>query len=391
MKYLREFRDAAVARGLGEAIRKAVSGRRKWRLMEFCGGHTHALCRYGLLDMLPPEVEMIHGPGCPICVLPVGRLEQAMALSRRPGVVLASFGDLLRVPGRHGKSLLSTKAEGSDIRMVLGSSDALQLARDLPDREIVFLAVGFETTTPPTAVALERARVEGLSNFSVLCNHVLTPPAIAAIVGDGRIAVDGFVGPGHVSAIAGTAPYEPFAREHNKPVVVSGFEPLDLLQSILMLVRQLEEGRSEVENQYTRAVAREGNRKAQAIVAKTLEIRPSFEWRGLGTLPDSALRVRAEYGAWDAERRWSVPYEPVADHPACSCGEVLRGHKKPPDCTIFATACTPEHPLGSCMVSPEGSCAAYYASGRGRPAAAPSEARPADAGATAAASPRGAP
>ena len=250
-----------------------------------------------------------------------------------------------------------------------GSSDALRLAKDNPSREVVFLAIGFETTTPATAVVVKQAAELDLRNFSVLVNHVLTPSAIDAILGspdarEGRIRVDGFVGPGHVSTIIGTAPYERFAREHEKPVVVSGFEPLDLMQSILMLVRQLNDGRHEVENQYTRAVVREGNTRAIALLEEVFELRPTFEWRGLGSLPDSALRLRERYRAWDAERRWPIPYDPVADHPSCACGEILRGLKKPTDCAIFGTACTPESPVGSCMVSPEGSCAAYYAYGR---------------------------
>ena len=369
MRYVDEFRDGELARGVARAIAAAVSPGRAWRLMEFCGGHTHTLARYGIPQMLPASVQMIHGPGCPVCVLPIGRLEQAIALARRPEVTLCTFGDLVRVPAKDRRSLLKAKAEGADLRMVYGSADALKLARENPSREVVFFAIGFETTTPPTAVAVKQAAELGLSNFSVLCNHVLTPSAMAAILGspeakDGRIQVDGFVGPGHVSTIIGTQPYEPFAREHGKPVVVSGFEPLDLLQSILMLVRQLEDGRCEVENQYARAVIREGNRRAIALCEEVFERRPSFEWRGLGTLPDSALALRPAFAAWDAEKRWDLPYEPVADHPACACGEILRGLKRPTDCRIFGTACTPETPVGSCMVSPEGSCAAYWAYGR---------------------------
>jgi hydrogenase expression/formation protein HypD len=376
MKYIDEFRDGAVARRIAGQIAKDARTDRRYRLMEFCGGHTHSLWRYGILQMLPPPVEMIHGPGCPVCVLPIGRLEQAIELARRPDVTLCTFGDMMRVPARDRRSLLKAKAEGADIRMVYGSSDALRLAKENPSREIIFFAIGFETTTPATAVVVKQASQQGLRNFSVFCNHVHTPSAIEAILGspeakDGRIQVDGFVGPGHVSTIIGTAPYERFAREHDKPVVVSGFEPLDLMQSILMLVRQLNEGRHEVENEYARAVVRDGNAKAIAIVEEVFELRPTFEWRGLGTLPNSALRLRDEFAPWDAERRWPIPYEAVADHKACACGEILRGLKRPTDCKIFGTACTPESPVGSCMVSPEGSCAAYYAYGRllKRPAA----------------------
>jgi hydrogenase expression/formation protein HypD len=360
MKYVDEFRDGAVARKLAEQIARAVgeaSPQRRYRIMEFCGGHTHALWRYGILGMLPEAVEMIHGPGCPVCVLPIGRLEQATELSQRPGVTLCTFGDMMRVPGRDRRSLLTAKAAGGDVRVVYGAADALALAREEPGRQVVFLAIGFETTAPATAYVVKQAAALGVENFSVLVNHVLTPAAVEAILGspdarEGRIQVDGFVGPGHVSTIVGTAPYEPFALAHRKPVVVSGFEPLDLMQSILMLVRQLNEGRHDVENQYRRAVVREGNRKAIALMEEVFELRPSFEWRGLGTLPRSAYA------------RWAVPYEPVADHPSCACGEILRGLKKPPQCRIFGKACTPDSPLGSCMVSPEGSCAAYYAYGR---------------------------
>jgi hydrogenase expression/formation protein HypD len=393
MKYVDEFRDGALARKLADRIRAEARSNEAepptYRLMEFCGGHTHALWRYGLVEMLPKNVEMIHGPGCPVCVLPIGRLEQAIALARRPEVILCTFGDMMRVPARDRRSLLKAKAEGADVRMVYGSNEALRLARDNPARQVVFFAIGFETTTPATASAIDVAAREGLTNFSVFCNHVLTPSAIDAILGppspnrapdapppeaspkasrhpEGAktIRVDGFVGPGHVSTIIGSAPYERFARDHEKPVVVSGFEPLDLLQSIWMLIRQLNEGRSEVENELTRSVVRNGNPTAIALVEKVLCLRPSFEWRGLGTLPDSALAIRPEYATWDAEKRWDVPYEPVADHKACACGEILRGLKKPTDCRIFGSACTPESPIGSCMVSPEGSCAAYYTYGR---------------------------
>jgi hydrogenase expression/formation protein HypD len=369
MKYIDEFRDGEVARRLAGQLAREASPGRRYRLMEFCGGHTHALWRYGIVEMLPPEIEMIHGPGCPVCVLPIGRLEQAIQLARRPEVTLCTFGDMMRVPARDRRSLLVAKAEGADIRMVYGSADALRFAIEHPEREVVFFAIGFETTTPATAVVVQQAARQGVANFSVFCNHVLTPSAIEAILGspdarEGRIQVDGFVGPGHVSTIVGSAPYERFAREHRKPVVVAGFEPLDLMQSILMLVRQLNEGRHEVENEYTRAVVREGNARAIALVEEVLQLRPTFEWRGLGTLPDSALCLRPKYAAWDAEKKWDVPYEPVPDHKACACGEILRGLKRPTDCKIFGTACTPESPVGSCMVSPEGSCAAYYAYGR---------------------------
>ena len=340
---------------------------RLYRFMEFCGGHTHALSRYGVTELLPPQVQMIHGPGCPVCVLPIGRLEQAIALARRPGTVVCTFGDVMRVPGKRRMSLARARAEGAGVRMVLGSGDALEFARRNPDTEVVFLAIGFETTTPPTAAVVRDATALGVRNFSVLVNHVLTPPAMEAIVASaalaGGVEVDGFVGPGHVSTIVGLAPYERFARAHGKPVVVAGFEPLDLLHAILLLVRQLDDGRCEVENAYARAVVPEGNRKASALTDEVFELRPSFAWRGLGSLPASALALRPAYAAGDAERRWDVPAEAIADHPACACGEILRGAKKPPECRIFGTVCTPESPVGSCMVSPEGACAAYHTYG----------------------------
>jgi hydrogenase expression/formation protein HypD len=372
MRFIEEFRDGALARQVVGQIAAEARPERAYKLMEFCGGHTHALCRYGLLELLPKNVEMIHGPGCPVCVLPIGRLDQAIALAHQPNVVLCAYGDMMRVPGKDRVSLMRARARGANVRMVFGANDALKLARQQKDKQIVFFAIGFETTTPPTALAVKTAQAEGLENFSVFVNHVLTPSAIEAILGspeakEGKIRVDGFVGPGHVSTIIGTKPYERFARDWKKPIAVSGFEPLDLLQSILLLVRQLNDGRSEVENQYTRAVASEGNLKAQRLTEETMELRPSFEWRGLGSLPQSALKLRPAFAQWDAEARFPMTYETIADHKACSCGEILKGLKKPTDCRIFATACTPENPMGSCMVSPEGSCAAYYLYGRHRP------------------------
>jgi hydrogenase expression/formation protein HypD len=370
MKYVEEYRDGALARQLADQIAREARTSREYHLMEFCGGHTHALCRYGLMDLLPPNVQMVHGPGCPVCVLPIGRLDQAIAIARKPNVILCTFGDMMRVPGKDRVSLMKARAQGANIKMVFGSGDALKVARENPAKEVVFFAIGFETTTPTTAVAVKLAAEAGLKNMSFFVNHVLTPAAIAAILGspeakDGRIRVDGFVGPGHVSAITGTVLYEQVAREAKKSIVVSGFEPIDLLQSIQMLVRQLNEGRSEVENQYSRAVQREGNLKAQALVAEIFEPRGAFEWRGLGTLPDSALRLRDKYGAWDAEKKFpDVTYTPVPDHKGCACGDILKGLKRPTDCGIFGTACTPESPMGACMVSPEGSCAAYWLYGR---------------------------
>ena len=370
MKYLDEFRDPVLARGLAAAIAAEVRPGRRYRLMEFCGGHTHAIARYGLADLLPETVALIHGPGCPVCVLPVGRIDDALSLARRPGVILACYGDVMRVPGSGGLSLLKLRGEGADVRMVTSTLDAVALAAANRERELVFFAIGFETTTPPTAVALRQAREHGLGNFSVFCNHVLTPAAIAAILADpepGGAALDGLIGPAHVSTVIGSRPYEVCAARHGKPVVIAGFEPLDLLQAILMLVRQLNDGRAEVETQFSRAVVRDGNPKAQALVAEMFETRDSFEWRGLGSLPASALRLCADWAGFDAERKFGVPGRAVPDHPGCACAAILRGRMRPQECRLFATACTPETPVGSCMVSAEGACAAIYGSRRFRP------------------------
>jgi hydrogenase expression/formation protein HypD len=370
MKYVDEFRDGALARHLATAIAAEADPARTYRFMEFCGGHTHALARYGVVDLLPSNVRMIHGPGCPVCVLPIGRIDLAIRLALDRGVMLCTYGDVMRVPASGGLSLLRAKACGGDVRMVYSPADALALARLHPEREVVFLAIGFETTTPPTALVIRQAAREGLANFSVLCCHVLTPAAITHILNAPEVAevesvaLDGFVGPAHVSIVIGSAPYEPFAARYAKPVVIAGFEPLDVMQAILMLVRQVNEGRAEVENQFTRAVNRAGNRAAQAVVAEVFEPRESFEWRGLGEVPASALQIRPAFAAFDAERRYTLHYEAVADHRQCECGAILRGVKRPTDCKLFGTVCTPENPMGSCMVSSEGSCAAHYTYGR---------------------------
>ncbi len=369
MKYIDEFRDGDLARNIARSIAAEADPTRKYRFMEFCGGHTHAISRYGLTDLLPPNVRMIHGPGCPVCVLPIGRVDQAIRMALEYGVILCTYGDCLRVPASDGLSLLKAKARGADVRMVYSTQDALALAQKHPERQVVFFAIGFETTTPPTAVAIEQARALGLANFSVLCCHVLTPAAIIGILESpeakaGGVALDGMVGPAHVSTVIGSAPYEFVPERYGKPVVIAGFEPLDMMQAILMLVRQVNQSRAEVENEFTRAVTPEGNRKAQALVAKVFQLRPEFEWRGLGTVPDSALKLRPEYAAFDAELRFPLPYTPVPDHKACECGAILRGVKEPRDCKVFGTVCTPETPLGSCMVSSEGACAAHYTYGR---------------------------
>jgi hydrogenase expression/formation protein HypD len=372
VKYIDEFRDGDVARGLAAAIAREADAARRYNLMEFCGGHTHAISRYGVADLLPGNVRMIHGPGCPVCVLPIGRIDLGIRLALDRKAILCTYGDCLRVPASDGLSMLKAKARGADIRMVYSAADALALARANPDREVVFFAIGFETTTPPTAVAVREAAREGLANFSVLCNHVLTPSAIMNILESpevrklGTVPLDGFIGPAHVSTVIGSRPYEFFAEEYRKPVVIAGFEPLDVMQAILMLVRQLNEGRAEVENEFTRAVTRDGNVKAQKLVAETFELRRSFEWRGLGEVPYSALRLREAFRAWDAEAKFGLAYASVPDNKACECGAILRGVKHPRDCKIFGTVCTPENPVGSCMVSSEGACAAHYTYGRFR-------------------------
>jgi hydrogenase expression/formation protein HypD len=370
VKYVDEFRDGAVAQILAKKIATAVQPGRRYSFMEFCGGHTHAISRYGLSDLLPPEVHLVHGPGCPVCVLPIGRVDMAIDLALQRGVILCTYGDTLRVPASRGLSLMKAKAQGGDIRMVYSTLDALQVARDNPQREVVFFAIGFETTTPPTALAIQQADQEGLSNFSVLCCHVLTPAAISTILESpevrqwGSVPIDGFIGPAHVSTVIGSRPYEFFAEEYRKPVVIAGFEPLDVMQAILMLVRQVNDGRAEVENEFSRAVTRDGNLKAQDRVAEVFELRREFEWRGLSVVPYSALKIRTHYEALDAERRFDLHYQSVPDNKACECGAILRGVKRPQDCKIFGTVCTPENPVGSCMVSSEGACAAYYSYGR---------------------------
>jgi hydrogenase expression/formation protein HypD len=362
MKYVDEYRDPQLARTLAAEIGR-LTGDRTLKLMEVCGGHTHTIYKHGIEDLLPRSIDLVHGPGCPVCVLPMGRIDDAIAIARTDGVIFTTFGDMMRVPGSRG-SLLDARAEGADVRFVYSPLDALKLAKQHPDREVVFFAIGFETTAPSTAVTLLRAQAEGLQNFSVFCNHVAVIPAIKAILDSPDLRLDGFVGPGHVSMVIGMQPYEFIAREHGRPVVISGFEPLDIIQSVQMIVRQLAEGRAEVENQYGRVVRPEGNPKALEAMAQTMELRPFFEWRGLGFIPHSALKLRPEFAEWDAELRFAVPGIRVADPPACQCGEVLRGAIKPWECKVFGTACTPETPIGTCMVASEGACAAFFNYGR---------------------------
>lgn len=369
MKYVDVFRDAKLAHQLAQHIHQQADPGRHYRLMEFCGGHTHAVFRYGLPALLPDNVELVHGPGCPVCVLPVTRLEQALELSRLPEVILCSYGDMLRVPAGKGQSLLKARADGADIRMLYSPLEALTLAQQHPERQVVFFAIGFETTTPPTAVLIQRADEMGISNLSVLCNHVLTPAAMHAILtpSEGEAtAIDGFIGPAHVSTVIGSKAYAPLPQQFGKPVVIAGFEPLDLLQAISMLVGQLNRHEARVENQFTRAVTPDGNPKARVLVERVFERRSSFEWRGLGEVPASALRIRPEYARYDAEQRFELSAPRAREHPACECPAVLRGQKRPDQCRLFGTPCTPDNPLGACMVSSEGACAAWYRYNRGR-------------------------
>lgn len=372
MKFVDEFRNGDLAKRLAASITREADTGRAYHVMEFCGGHTHAIFRYGVQDLMPANVQFVHGPGCPVCVLPIGRIDNAIELAERHGATVCTYGDMMRVPASERRSLIKAKAAGADIRMVYSIRDAMRIAREEPQREVVFFAIGFETTTPPTAVAVRDAQAEGLRNFSVFCNHVLTPPAIQSIMQTpdvrehGTVAIDGFLGPAHVSAVIGSRPYEPFAAEYKRPIVIAGFEPLDVMQATLMVIRQLNEQRHEVENEYVRVVTREGNLKAQALVAEIFELRESFEWRGLGEVPSSALRIKDAYSEFDAEKRFALGTRKVRDAKSCECPSILRGAKKPTDCKLFGTVCTPESPIGSCMVSSEGACAAYWTYGRFR-------------------------
>ena len=359
MRYVDEFRDPELIIKSSEEIRRLAEPGRHYRIMEVCGGHTHAIYRFGLKDILPDNIELIHGPGCPVCVLPMGRIDDGLAIAQKSDAIFAAFGDMMRVPGTHG-SPFEHKARGTDVRIVYSPADALQIATKNPERHVIFFAIGFETTAPSTALTLMRAKREGVHNFSVFCNHVTIVPAIRAILDSPDMRLDAFIGPGHVSTVIGCRPYEWIARAEGKPVVTSGFEPLDLLQSIVMLLRQLRAGEAKVENQYKRVVPWEGNLAALKAMAEVFELRPHFEWRGLGFISQSALRIRKEYADWDSEQRFDVPETRVADPKAAQCGEVLKGVLKPAQCKLFGKECTPEHPIGALMVSSEGSCAAYY-------------------------------
>jgi len=364
MRFVDEFRDPAKAKGLVRDIEQRASRLgRPFAFMEVCGGHTHTIYRHGLEQLLPETVQFVHGPGCPVCVIPMGRIDDAVWLAEQPDVIFTTFGDMMRVPGARG-SLLQAKARGADVRFVYSPLDALKIARDNPGRQVVFFAVGFETTAPSTAVTLAQAADLGLDNFSVFCNHVLIEPPLRAILDADEVAIDGFIGPGHVSAVVGSDHYEFIPRDYHVPIVVTGFEPLDILQSIDMLLAQYEDGRVEVENQYARVVEPGGNPRAKELLNTVFSVRDTFEWRGLGHIPRSGYRLADAFAGFDAEARFGLPGAHVADPPACECGSVLRGLIKPWECGVFGTACTPESPIGTCMVSPEGACAAYYNFGR---------------------------
>ena len=359
MRFVDEFRDADKAHALAAKIAALCEPGRQYKLMEVCGGHTHTIYKHGLEDYLPESITLVHGPGCPVCVIPMGRVDDAMALAAQPDVIMTSFGDMMRVPGSNG-SFFDAKARGTDIRMVYSPLDSLKIARQNPDKRIVFMAIGFETTAPSTAMTVLRAAAQGLTNFSIFCNHVTIIPAIKAILDSPDLRLDGFIGPGHVSTVIGCRPYEFIAGDYGKPVVVAGFEPLDILQSIYMLMLQLSRHESTVQNQYSRVVPWDGNAVALRAIGQTMELRPYFEWRGLGFISQSALRIRDSYAQWDAERRFNIPGLRVTDPKAAQCGEVLKGVLQPAQCKLFGSECTPEHPVGALMVSSEGACAAFH-------------------------------
>jgi hydrogenase expression/formation protein HypD len=364
MKYVDEFRDPEKATLLIDEIKSitkqlGISQQQPLQLMEFCGGHTHTIFRYGIEQMLPKSIELIHGPGCPVCVLPMGRVDDCVTLAERPNVIFTTFGDAMRVPGSK-KSLLQAKADGADIRMVYSPLDALELARKHPDKEVIFFALGFETTMPSTALTVLQAEQDNIKNFSLFCNHITTVPTIKAILDSPDMKIDGFLAPGHVSMVVGARPFDFVANTYEKPIVVTGFEPLDILQSIWMLLKQLNENRHDVENQYGRVVPENGNEPAMDALSKVFELREFFEWRGLGSIDHSGVKMRDAYAAYDAERKFTVPNLKIADPKSCQCGEVLKGAIRPWECKVFGTQCSPETPMGALMVSTEGACAAYY-------------------------------
>ncbi|MBK7747179.1 MAG: hydrogenase formation protein HypD [Candidatus Obscuribacter sp.] len=364
MKYVDEFREPEKASKLFaqiETLAAEVSGKlgRPVQLMEFCGGHTHAIFRFGIEQMLSKNIELIHGPGCPVCVLPRSRVDDCVALAERDDVIFTTFGDAMRVPGSK-KSLLQAKADGAQVKMVYSPLDALALAKQNPDKEVIFFALGFETTMPSTALTLLQAESDGVKNFSLFCNHITTVPILQSLLDAPQFSIDGFVAPGHVSMVVGEEPFDYIANRYQKPLVITGFEPLDILQSIIMLLLQLKEGRAQMQNQYARVVLKQGNHPGLSAMAKVFELRDKFEWRGLGSIDQSGVKIRDEYARYDAERKFPVASIKVEDPINCQCGEVLKGMIKPWQCKVFGTLCTPEQPLGALMVSSEGACAAYY-------------------------------
>ena len=356
MKYVDEYRDPEVARRLLGEIGAAVT--RPWVIMEVCGGQTHSIVRHGIDRLLPPQIELVHGPGCPVCVTPLEMIDKAHAIASRPEVIFCSFGDMLRVPGSRG-DLLALKGRGADVRVVYAPLDCLRIARENPDRQVVFFAIGFETTAPANALAVSRARIEGVKNFSMLVSHVLVPPAITSILQSSQNRVQAFLGPGHVCAVMGYAEYEPIAQQYGVPIVVTGFEPVDLLHGTLMCVRQLEAGQHLVQNQYARILGRDGNKGARKLIFDVFEV-VDRNWRGIGSIPKSGFRLRWEYREHDAERLFQVEDIHTSESSVCISGQILRGLKKPLDCPAFGKECTPQQPLGATMVSGEGACAAYY-------------------------------
>jgi len=356
MKYLDEYRDGALAQKLAAEIHRVTT--RPWTIMEVCGGQTHAIVKFGIDELLPKGITLIHGPGCPVCVTPLEVIDQALEIAARPEVIFTSFGDMLRVPGST-TDLLAAKAKGADVRIVYSPLDAVQVAVENPGREVVFFGVGFETTAPATAMAVFQAQQKGLKNFSMLISHVLVPPAIAALMSSPQCRVQAFLAAGHVCAVMGYEEYFPLAQKYHVPIVVTGFEPLDILQGIWMTVQQLEAGRAEVENQYSRAVRREGNQPAQALIKQVFRVVPR-KWRGIGEIPQSGLGLSEAYAAFAAEQRFGLAEHHVDEPAECIAGLILQGLKKPHECAAFGARCTPEHPLGATMVSSEGACAAYY-------------------------------
>jgi hydrogenase expression/formation protein HypD len=360
MKYLDEYRDGGIAAKLVDEIRRVQT--KPWVIMEVCGGQTHSIVKNGLDYLLPQGIELVHGPGCPVCVTPLEMIDKAHAIARRPDVIFCSFGDMLRVPGSDG-DLFSIQSLGGDVRIVYSPLDCLKIARANPDKQVVFFAIGFETTAPANAMLAWRAKEERVDNLSLLVSHVLVPPAMEVILSSPQNRVQGFLGPGHVCAVVGYSEYEPLAARFHVPIVISGFEPVDILEGVLMVVRQLEEGRGEVENQYSRILDRGGNRPAQELIGKVFEV-GDRKWRGVGSIPQSGFHLRPEFADLDAELRFNVEAIDTAEPAICIAGQILQGIKKPHDCVAFGKQCTPQHPLGATMVSAEGACAAYYAYGR---------------------------